>query len=391
MTERYDIAVVGAGTSGIVAALAAARAGARVALVESSGRLGGTAIHGLHRYVCGLFRTGGAQADAPLHGPTTISFCRRLAGGDLETLAVRRGRVWLLPFAGGETLEACAEAAIADESRIRLFRGLRPMRTIGDSDRIAGIELDGGNVLQVDAAIDCTGSAEVCRMAGCEVAWPDSPALAGYGFEVRNVDENASGTFGLSVAIPLRLRREIDGGRLPPHLAYTTWEAGNEAGTGWIKLALPMSHALSAREEAEAVWNILKRESCFVRADIVRRLSAVLPRETAHLKGERLLTGADVLGARKFPDGVARNAWPIERWTENSGVSYRYLPDGECHDVPEGCLRPQNGPRNLLCAGAAISADSDAAAAIRVMGVCMALGEAAASVALRGAFSQRTN
>lgn len=391
MTERYDIAVVGAGTSGIVAALAAARAGARVALVESSDRLGGTAIHGLHRYVCGLFRTGRAQADAPLHGPATISFCRRLAGGDLETLAVRRGRVWLLPFAGGDSLEACAETAIADESRICLFRRQRPLRTMGESGRIAAIELDDGKVLQVDGAIDCTGSAELCRLAGCEIAWPDSPALAGYGFEVRNVDENASGTLGLSLAIPLRLRRETDAGRLPPHLAYTTWEAGREAGTGWIKLALPMSHAARAREEAEAVWNVLKQEPGFVQAEVVRHLSAVLPRETAHLKGERLLAGTDVLVARKFPDGVARNAWPIERWTEKSGVTCRYMPDGECHDIPEGCLRPKNGPRNLLCAGAAISADPDAAAAIRAMGVCMALGEAAASVALRGLHSQRTD
>ena len=38
----YDVAVVGAGTAGVIAAIAAARHGARTCLIESSGYLGGT-------------------------------------------------------------------------------------------------------------------------------------------------------------------------------------------------------------------------------------------------------------------------------------------------------------------------------------------------------------
>lgn len=383
MAETFDIAVVGAGTAGVVAALAAARKGARVALVEATDRLGGTAIHGLHRFVCGLFLAGGSWPGAPLHGTATLDFCRRLAGGDPGERAVRRGRVWLLPFAGGAALEACAEAAVGREANIRVYRRNPPVRVVPAAGRIAEIELASGESVNVKAAIDCTGSAALCRMAGCEVVSSSAPALAGYGVEVRGVEEGKASPWGLSISVPLRLRREANAGRLAPHLAFSTWEPGDLPGSGWIKLALPLAQAARAREAAEAVWNVLKPEPAFARADVARFLPDVLPRERGHLAGEYLLTRSDVLAARRFPDGVVRNAWPIERWTEDQGVVYRYLPDGECHDIPVRCLRPNGGPANLLCAGAAISADSEAAAAIRVMGVCMALGEAAAAEGLR--------
>ena len=378
MAETCDIAVVGAGTSGVVAALAAARRGARVALVEASDRIGGLAIHGLHRFVCGLFRTGGTRPGELLPGETTIDFCRHLAGGDPAELAVRRGRVWLLPFAGGAALEACAGELVAREPNIHLYLRDRAVSAVRDGDRLAEIELASGTVLKAKAAIDCTGSAALCRMAGAEVVWPDCPALAGYGMEVRQVEEAQAEPLGLSISVPLRLRREADEGRLAPHLAFTTWEPGCSPGTGWIKLAIPANSAVRAREDADAVWSALAGDPAFGRAQVVRHLPFVLPREAGRLRGIYTLTGDDVLAARKFPDAIARNAWPLEQWNEGKGVSFRYLPDGECHDVPVQCLRPDIGPENLFCAGAAISADSDAAASIRVMGVCMATGEAAA-------------
>lgn len=42
MRQRYDVAVIGGGTAGIIAAIQAARAGAETLLVEKTGMLGGT-------------------------------------------------------------------------------------------------------------------------------------------------------------------------------------------------------------------------------------------------------------------------------------------------------------------------------------------------------------
>ena len=376
--ERCDVAIAGAGTAGIVAALAAARGGARVVLIEAGHRVGGIAIHGLHRFVCGLFRNGGARPGEPLHGSATMEFCRRLAGGDPEQLAVRRGRVWLLPFAGGEALAACAEAEIAGCKNIQLITGDPVVRAERAGNGLTEIGLASGLVIQPAWAIDCTGSAALCRLAGAQVDWPKRPAMAGYGFEVEAADESKAGPLGLTLAVPYLLRQAADAGRLAPHLAYATWEPAGKTGQGWIKLALPAAAVSRAREQADAVWDLLKTSPVFAHARIRRHVPTPLVRETGHLRGEHVLTENDVLCARDFPDAVVHNAWPIERWEEGQGVSYRYLPDGRAHGIPLRCLRPQGGPGNLLCAGAAISAEPAAAASLRVMGVCMALGEAAA-------------
>lgn len=378
MTETVDIVVVGAGTSGIVAALTAARLGARVALVEARAQLGGTAAQGLHRFVCGLFLADGEHPGEPLHGETTVDFCARLAQGDLCGKAVRRGRVWVLPFAGGGALAACAGERVARETNIRVYLRETPERVLCDGGKVVELVLASGLSLRLKAAVDCTGSAAVCRMAGADVTCPASPALAGFGFELRGVDGREAGAWGLSIEVPLMLRREVEAGRLPRHLAFTTYEPGPVPGEAWIKLAVPSASAESARRDAASAYAVLKRHPAFRDAELTACLPCVLERETCHLCGEYTLTGQDVLSARKFADGVVRNAWPVERWDARRGVCCRYLPPGDWSEIPARCLRPERGAANLLCAGAALSADSEAAASVRVMGVCMASGEAAA-------------
>jgi len=45
----------------------------------------------------------------------------------------------------------------------------------------------------------------------------------------------------------------------------------------------------------------------------------VLEREGRRIIGEYMLTKEDVLSARKFTDGVVKNSWPIELWTDRKG------------------------------------------------------------------------
>jgi hypothetical protein len=96
--------------------------------------------------------------------------------------------------------------------------------------------------------------------------------------------------------------------------------------------------------------------------------------------GQYLLTGADVLAGRKFPDAVARGAWPIEQWSADGVARFRYLPPGTYYEIPARSLRAAQ-VENLFMAGKTISADVDAIASARVMGCCLATGAAAGNLA----------
>ena len=63
-----------------------------------------------------------------------------------------------------------------------------------------------------------------------------------------------------------------------------------------------------------------------------------------------------------------------------AGTLYLTIRDGNWYGVPYRCLVPKK-VENLLVAGRCVSASSVAAAAIRVMPPCMAMGEAAGTAA----------
>jgi hypothetical protein len=109
----------------------------------------------------------------------------------------------------------------------------------------------------------------------------------------------------------------------------------------------------------------------------------VVDREGPRIRGEYTLTADDVLNGRKFPDGVVKNAWPIELWDQERGPSYQYLEPGDYHEIPLRCLEVR-GISNCWCAGRCISATHEALGSTRVIGTCISLGEEAGRQAAQG-------
>jgi hypothetical protein len=103
-------------------------------------------------------------------------------------------------------------------------------------------------------------------------------------------------------------------------------------------------------------------------------------RETRRAEGEYALSREDVLGARKFEDGIGRAAWPIERHVARGETEWRFLEPGAWYTIPYRCLVAR-GVDNLLIAGRCVSAEPDAFASVRVIGPCMLEGQAAATAA----------
>jgi FAD-dependent oxidoreductase family protein len=100
-------------------------------------------------------------------------------------------------------------------------------------------------------------------------------------------------------------------------------------------------------------------------------------RETRRIRGAYALTGDDVLGGRKFADGIGRAAWPIELHVDDGRTEWRFLDDGLWYGIPYRALVPPT-IRNLLVVGRCASATREGFASLRVIGPCMAEGQAAA-------------
>jgi hypothetical protein len=100
-------------------------------------------------------------------------------------------------------------------------------------------------------------------------------------------------------------------------------------------------------------------------------------RESRRILGEYKLTVEDILGARKFPDVIARSAYPVDIHNpEGAGTMLRRLPPGEAYDIPLRCLLPRTLER-VVVAGRCISGTHEAHSSYRVMPVCVATGQAA--------------
>jgi succinate dehydrogenase/fumarate reductase flavoprotein subunit len=137
------------------------------------------------------------------------------------------------------------------------------------------------------------------------------------------------------------------------------------------------------RARALAVTEFLKTMPPFARAFVSHAAPQVGVRESRRVIGRYQLTREDVLGARTFEDGIARASWPIELWEEGRlGATYEYLDDGAHYEVPLRCLQARDVD-NLFVAGRCLSATHDALGSARVIGTCLATGEAAGRAAAR--------
>jgi len=105
----YDVVVVGGVAAGLASAVAAARSGARTALIERYGFLGGMATAGMVSTVCGLYLTAAAGPPEILNEGFANEVARRLATMPGCGGPARRGRTYVLPYT------PFAFACLADE------------------------------------------------------------------------------------------------------------------------------------------------------------------------------------------------------------------------------------------------------------------------------------
>ena len=395
----YDVVVVGGGPAGLAAAVAAGTAGARTALVERYGFLGGMATAGMVSTICGLYHSVTVGAPEPINDGFAESFARRLSAMPGCQKPVRRGRSFVLPYT------PFAFACLADE----LVTAVEPLDVYlhaylvgvdGRPGRIEALRIatwERSLQLRARVVVDTSGDAVVARQAGAatETAPPSDRQLPSLIFVLQQVDAAALDA-GPRLAVLRTLLAAEREGHLPPGASNITLGPSPQPGELIGKLALGgLADVISDRRDfltaAEqegrrrvlAVTEFLKTLPPFARAFVSHVAAQVGVRESRRVIGRYQLTREDVLSGRKFPDGVARAGWPIELWRDGHlGATYAYLEDGQTYDIPLRSLQARDVD-NLFVAGRCMSATHDALGSARVIGTCLATGEAVGLAAAR--------
>ena len=390
-----DVLVVGAGSAGCAAAVAAGRAGARTVLVDRLPFVGGTGTAVLDTFYA--FWTAGERPRQVVRG---------VGQAVVEALERREACYWRPNTFGsglGLTYDQEALKLVWDEllaaAGVRVLPGavaFEAAERTGHTE--VGVAAKGGR-LQVRArvAVDASGDGDLCVLLGAKPL-PDRELVqpATSTFKLANVD--TARAFPAQGRRPLRAwiqeARELGyelpaaSGSMHPTpveglvLALMTRVPGPDPDDpdAW------RAAEAAAREQVQACVRFLReRVPGFERAALVWTSPMLGVRETRRIQGRRVLTEQEVLAAALPRDTVALCGAPIEDLAREP-TRWVHVPAPGFYGIGFDCLRPL-GPRDVLLAGRCFSADHGAHSSARSMATCMALGHAAG---LAAAIAART-
>ena len=386
----YDVVVCGGGPAGFIAAIAAAREGARTALVEQYGFLGGAATNSLVTPLS-VFTYNGEK----VIGGIPWEFLERLEkmGGGLIEKPL--GNVAFDP----ELYKLCCQRMVLEAGiDLYLHSWLSGCQT--GQGRISHVFIENKNGTEALAAkvfVDATGDADLAHFAGVPMLPADRPlqpastyfVLAGVDTESPRIAEamhhNKQGVNCHCLPIREELIRHAEEWGIPDFGGpwfCTLLHPGVVA----VNMTRTQTDACDNRDFTAAECRL--REDVYKMANVLREhfpefrnchVSMVAPqagvRETRRIRGVHVISGEEYVNGVRYPDSVSRGAHPIDIHAA-SGATQQVTFLKQPAYVPYRALVAAGFP-NLLVAGRCISADRQAFASLRVQASCMGMGQAA--------------
>lgn len=392
VAHAADVVVAGGGAAGIAAAVTAARLGLRTLLIDDAPFLGGMSTGGCVGTFCGFYRREPDGTFVRLVGGIAAEVMDRLAADAQCYGPVPFKTTAAVPYVPWG-LKRLYDDLVRAESGLTLLLHARVVRTLGRDGRVEALLVStrGGHRVAVQAPyfIDATGDAALVADAGLPVERGASLQYPSMMFTMQHVDLAAALPMLLqlgdllerhyaSAGLPRRSGNVIPTGR-PGEVLVAISRVAIDGRAPDATDAAELTHSeLLGREQADRLGAFLRAEvpgfaEAFV-SDAAPRLGV---RESRRIRGLYALTGDDVLAGRRFADGIARGAWPVELHADDGRTEWRFLDDGLWYDVPYRCLVPE-GATNLLAVGRCVSATREGFASVRVLGPCFAEGQAAA-------------
>jgi hypothetical protein len=378
---KADICVLGAGISGVTAALEAAKLGNTVVLVDGAPAIGGQAIGSIIGTIIGLYS----------HGPDAYQLTHGIADELIADLtaenAILRLQGSTVNFQYNELRLARWMERKLEAAGVHVLLGAVLTDVSFAARRIEHVDfVTRFGPVRISAAgfVDASGDAALSFEAGLDVREPEAPVYGSMNFLIEGYDAEAV----KSLDMPAVRQRLADAGHKYGLVRHDGWlmpfadQGFMLANINHMTTPLdPLGAAqmvFEGRRQTDAVIRFLHAEFPDIFGGArVRVYGNPGIRQTRWIVGRRQLTLADIRGTHRHEDAIARCAWWVELHDTAELVHWERFPDGHVYYIPLSCMVPA-GADNIVAAGRCVDADTHALSAIRVMGPCIAMGTAAA-------------
>lgn len=387
----YDVVVAGAGPAGIAAAVSAARCGAKVALLERYGVVGGNLSVGHVGPILGMVGKGTMRDELVrlLGVPDNDMIGEVGVAHDME-----KAKCVLADFVDHENITVFLQTAVAD--------------VLMDGGRVYGLVVcgkEGMRAVTGKVIVDSTGDGDVSFLCGAEIEKGRDDGLmqpVSLEYTIDGLDESRA-IVCIGDVDEVRLgdekfldycRKCADNGLLPENLAAVRLHRTVREGQRQVNTT-QMNKIDSTRTEDLFKAEVELRHQINIVTDFLR---ANLPgyenchitssgttlgvRESRRVMGEYKLTENDIIVGRRFDDVAVHKAEFIVDIHNPDGAGQAEANIQYCipYDIPYRCFVPLKID-GLLVAGRCISGTHKAHASYRVMSICIAMGEAVGAAA----------
>ena len=383
--RKYELVVVGGGFAGVAAAIAAARAGVDVLLVDKGNCLGGAAVNCL--------------VSPFMPYSTVIDGKHVVLSAGIFSEIIRRMDERHAMVGERYFLEEELKFVLNDmvlEAGVKLLFHAYIFKAEKRDGRITSISVatkSGETRIEADYFVDATGDAQLAYLADCPTTLGREPdhlcqpmTLC---FRVGNVDRDR---FYASQPRWSKIHAQmLESGQLinprenilvfhtpiPNVLHFNTTRVVKKNPTCPEDVT---EAEVLARQQVQEVYDLLKEHADGLENSYLMMTAAEIGvRESRMIVGDYVLTETDCKDCTRFEDAIAASNYEIDIHNpEGTGTSHYFFKPGEYYTIPYRCLIPKEAT-NLLVAGRCISSDHGAQASYRIMPNVCTLGEAAGS------------